>query len=152
MKSFASPAKPSLQEQGFGLWRPRADWTAVTLRFLIASQHAGRLKKNPRSQSPLTLLTEAAFGKRALRWERRTKRIIIPMLRLRAMLNNSNSKTGISSHLLTQVELTREFDGFNRKFPALVELVTPKADQIGTHANSPPSSAADRPSLTPQLH
>src|SRR6267142_4986468 len=45
MKSFSSPANPSSHEHGLALWRPRADWTALRLRLLIASQEDGRLIK-----------------------------------------------------------------------------------------------------------
>src|SRR5215470_16712893 len=43
MKSFSSPANPSSHEQGLALWRPRADWTALRLRLLIASHDDERL-------------------------------------------------------------------------------------------------------------
>src|SRR6267154_5142638 len=45
MKSFSSPANPSSHEHGLALCSPRADWTALRLRLLIASQEEGRLIK-----------------------------------------------------------------------------------------------------------
>ena len=114
MKSFSSPASPWIQEQGLGLWRPRADWTEKRLLPFIANQHAGRRNMQVRSTGQKDLSSDWVLvsGEGMIPRVRRTAKAmrLIPMLS--AMLTSNSSRTGMISDVLTLRQSTQELCPF----------------------------------------
>lgn len=121
MKSFSSPANPWIQEQGLGLCKANADWTARRLFVLIASQQPGRRKMQVRSNGQkVSVRTEdSGLGKAAERRVRRTSNRMMLMPMLKAMLSSNSSKIGMISVALTQGNLRTQYTGSNGKFTDL---------------------------------